>query len=76
MNDKNLDRQADNMLDNVNETISLLVRKIEQLEKDLIEMQNCEESIKLAFDKGYKIGLKDGFISEEKKISFKNKNHE
>jgi hypothetical protein len=49
-------------------SIEYLVKKINQLEKDLIEMQNCEESIKLAFDKGYKIGLKDGLISEEKKI--------
>jgi hypothetical protein len=45
--------------------IEYLVKKINQLEKDLIEIQNCEESIKLAFDKGYKIGLKDGLISEK-----------
>jgi hypothetical protein len=49
-------------------SIEHLVKKINQLEKDLIEIQNCEESIKLAFDKGYKIGLKDGLISEEQKI--------
>jgi hypothetical protein len=54
MNDKNLDRQADNMLDNVNETISLLVRKIEELEKDLIELEKQnEESLKVAYNKGY-----------------------
>jgi hypothetical protein len=46
-------------------SIEYLVKKINQLEKDLIEIQNCEESIKLAFDKGYKIGLKDGLISEK-----------
>jgi hypothetical protein len=49
-------------------SIEHLVKKINQLEKDLIEIQNCEESIKLAFDKGYKIGLKDGLISKEQKI--------
>ena len=43
MNDKNLDRQAENMLDNVNETISLLVRKIEKLEQDLIESEKQHE---------------------------------
>jgi uncharacterized protein (UPF0335 family) len=54
MNDKNLDRQADNMLDNVNETISLLVRKIEELEQDLIELEKQhEESLKVAYNKGY-----------------------
>jgi hypothetical protein len=54
MNDKNLDRQADNMLDNVNDTISLLVRKIEELEQDLIELENQhEQSLKVAYNKGY-----------------------
>jgi hypothetical protein len=54
MNDKNLDRQADNMLDNVNDTISLLVRKIEELENDLIELEKQhEQSLKVAYNKGY-----------------------
>jgi uncharacterized protein (UPF0335 family) len=54
MNDKNLDRQADNMLDNVNDTISLLVRKIEELEQDLLELEKQhEESLKVAYNKGY-----------------------
>jgi uncharacterized protein (UPF0335 family) len=54
MNDKNLDRQADNMLDNVNDTISLLVRKIEELENDLIELEKQhEEYLKVAYNKGY-----------------------
>jgi uncharacterized protein (UPF0335 family) len=54
MNDKNLDRQADNMLYNVNETISLLVRKIEELEQDLVELEKQhEESLKVAYNKGY-----------------------
>ena len=73
MNDKNLDRQADNMLDNVNETISLLVRKIEELEQDLIDLEKQhEQSLKVAFEKGYEEGVKytDGLISEEKKFPF------
>ena len=73
MNDKNLDRQADNMLDNVNDTISLLVRKIEELENDLIELEKQhEQSLKVAFEKGYEEGVKytDGLISEEKKFPF------
>jgi hypothetical protein len=54
MNEKNLDRQADNMLDNVNDTISLLVRKIEELEQDLIELEKQhEQSLKVAYNKGY-----------------------
>ena len=60
MNDKNLDRQADNMLDNVNDTISLLIRKIEELEQDLIELEKQhEESLKVAYNEGYAIGYKD-----------------
>jgi hypothetical protein len=73
MNDRNLDRQAGNMLDNVNETISLLVRKIEELEQDLIELEKQhEQSLKVAFEKGYEEGVKytDGLISEEKKFPF------
>jgi DNA repair exonuclease SbcCD ATPase subunit len=55
-------------------SIEYLVKKINQLEQDLIEVEkHREESIKLAFDKGYKIGLKDGFISEEKKFHLKTK---
>jgi uncharacterized protein (UPF0335 family) len=54
MNDKNLDRQADNLLVEVNDTISLLVRKIEELEQDLIELEKQhEESLKVAYNKGY-----------------------
>jgi hypothetical protein len=60
MNDKNLDRQADNLLDNVNDTISLLVRKIEELEQDLIELEKQhEESLKVAFNEGYAKGYTD-----------------
>jgi hypothetical protein len=42
------------MLDNVNDTISLLVRKIEELEQDLIELEKQhEQSLKVAYNKGY-----------------------
>jgi archaellum component FlaC len=71
MNDKNLDRQADNMLDNVNETISLLVRKIEELEQDLIELEKLYEQVKSdrdkAFDKGYDQGVK---FTDDKRFPF------
>lgn len=69
MKDKHLDRQADNLLDNVNDTICLLIRKIEELENDLIELEKQhEQSLKVAFEKGYEEGVKytDGLISEEK----------
>ena len=73
MNDKNLDRQVDKMFDKVNDTIYLLVRKIEELEQDLIELEKQhEQSLKVAFEKGYEEGVKytDGLISEEKKFPF------
>tara|TARA_R110000822_G_scaffold84954_2_gene199212 strand:- start:3671 stop:3889 length:219 start_codon:yes stop_codon:yes gene_type:complete len=69
MNDKHLDRQTDNMLDNVNDTIYLLVKKIETLENDLLELEKQhEQSLKVAFEKGYEEGVKytDGLISDEK----------
>jgi len=69
MNDKNLDRQADNLLDNVNDTICLLIRKIEELENDLVELEKQhEQSLKVAFEKGYEEGVKytDGLIKDEK----------
>lgn len=69
MKDKHLDRQADNLLDNVNDTICLLIRKIEELENDLIEVEkHREQSLKESFEKGYEEGVKytDGLISDEK----------
>jgi hypothetical protein len=69
MNDKHLDRQADNLLDNVNDTICLLIRKIEELENDLVELEKQhEQSLKVAFEKGYEEGVKytDGLIKDEK----------
>jgi len=73
MNDKNLDRQADNMLDNVNETISLLIRKIEELEQDLIELEKQhEQSLKVEFEKGFDEGVKhiNQLIMSDEKFSF------
>ena len=69
MNDKHLERQADNLLDNVNDTICLFIRKIEELENDLLELEKQhEQSLKVAFEKGYEEGVKytDGLISEER----------
>jgi phage shock protein A len=69
MNDRHLERQVDNLLDNVNDTIYLLVKKIENMENDLIELEKQhEQSLKESFEKGYEEGVKytDGLISDEK----------
>ena len=69
MNDKHLDRQVDNLLDNVNDTIYLLVKRIENMENDLLELEKQhEQSLKEAFEKGYEEGVNytDGIISDEK----------
>jgi predicted nucleic acid-binding Zn-ribbon protein len=50
-------------------SIEYLVKKINQLEQDLIEVEkHREESIKLAYEKGYQEGVKytDGIISDER----------
>jgi hypothetical protein len=50
-------------------SIEYLVKKINQLEKDLIEVEkHREESIKLAYEKGYQEGVKytDEIISDER----------
>jgi hypothetical protein len=73
MNDKNLDRQADNMLDNVNDTISLLVRKIEELEQDLIAAEeHRKRSVKVEFEKGFDEGVKhiNQLIMSDEKFPF------
>jgi hypothetical protein len=73
MNDKNLDRQADNMLYNVNDTISILVRKIEELEQDLIELEKQhEQSLKVEFEKGFDEGVKhiNQLIMSDEKFPF------
>ena len=69
MNDKNLERRIDFMIDNVQDTIYLLTKKIEELENDLIELdKQHEQSLKVAFEKGYEEGVKytDGLISDER----------
>ena len=69
MNDRHLERQVDNLLDNVNDTIYLLVKKIENMENDLIEIEKQhEQSLKESFEKGYEEGVKytDGLIKDEK----------
>ena len=60
MNDKHLDRKANDLLDFVNDTIILLANKIEELENDLIELEKQhEQSLKEAFKKGYDEGYTD-----------------
>jgi len=69
MNDRHLERQVDNLLDNVNDTFCLLIRKIEELENDLIEIKKIrEQSLKESFEKGYEEGVKytDGLISDQR----------
>ena len=69
MNDKNLERRIDFMIDNVQDTIYLLTKKIEELENDLVELEKQhEQSLKVAFEKGYEEGVKytDGLISDER----------
>ena len=69
MNDKNLERQIDFLLENVQDTIYLLSRKIETLENDSVELKKqYEQSLKEAYEKGYEEGVKytDRLIKEEK----------
>ena len=62
MKDKHLDRQADNLLDNVDDTICLLIKKIEELEDDLVELEKQhEQSLKVTFEKGYEEGCLKGY---------------
>jgi FKBP-type peptidyl-prolyl cis-trans isomerase 2 len=73
MNDKNLDKQVDNMFDKVNDTIYLLVRKIEELEQDLIELEKQhEQSLKVEFEKGFGEGVKhiNQLIMSDEKFPF------
>lgn len=69
MNDSNLERRIDFMIDNVQDTIYLLTKKIEELENDLVELEKQhEQSLKVAFEKGYEEGVKytDGLIKDKK----------
>jgi hypothetical protein len=69
MNDKHLIRQIDSATREVNLIFDILVNKIEELENDLFELEKQhEQSLKVAFEKGYEEGVKytDGLISEER----------
>jgi hypothetical protein len=50
-------------------SIKYLIKKINQLEKDLIQAEeHRKKSLKIEFEKGYEEGVKytDGLISEER----------
>jgi len=50
-------------------SIEYLIKKLYQLERDLIELEKQhEQSLKLAYEKGYQEGVKytDGIISDER----------
>ena len=69
MNDKYLERALDNISTEINDIFIMLKQKIEELENDLIELEEQhEQSLKVAFEKGYEEGVKytDGLISDEK----------
>ena len=69
MNDKYLERALDNISTEINDIFIMLKQKIEELENDLIELdEQHEQSLKVAFEKGYEEGVKytDGLISDEK----------
>jgi len=69
MNDKNLERALNNVLSEVADICYMLTQKIEELENDLVELEKQhEQSLKVAFEKGYEEGVKytDGLISEER----------
>ncbi len=69
MNSKDLERALDDISSDINEVFILLIQKIEELENDLIEIEKIrEQSLKEAYEKGYKEGVKytDGLIKEEK----------
>jgi phage shock protein A len=69
MNDKNLERALNNVLSEVADICYMLTQKIEELENDLVELEKQhEQSLKVAFEKGYEEGVKytDGLISNER----------
>ena len=69
MNDKHLERALNNISSEINDIFILIKQKIEELENDLIELESQhEQSLKVAFEKGYEEGVKytDGLISEER----------
>ena len=69
MNDKHLERALDNISSEINDIFILLTQKIEELENDLVDLEKQhEQSLKVAFEKGYEEGVKytDGLISDER----------
>lgn len=69
MNDKHLERALNNISSEINDIFILLTQKIEELENDLVELEKQhEQSLKVAFEKGYEEGVKytDGLIKDEK----------
>ena len=69
MENKNLERIVDNALFEINDIITILKINIESLENDLLELEKQhEQSLKVAFEKGYEEGVKytDGLISDER----------
>ena len=62
MNDKHLIRQIDSATRDVNLIFDILVNKIEELENDLVELEKQhEQSLKVAFEKGYEEGCLKGY---------------
>jgi phage shock protein A len=69
MNDKYLEKALDNISTEINDIFVMLKQKIEELENDLVELdEQHEQSLKVAFEKGYEEGVKytDGLISDER----------
>ena len=69
MEDKSLQRALDNISSDIQDVFVLLRQKIEELENDLVELEKQhEQSLKVAFEKGYEEGVKytDGIISDER----------
>jgi hypothetical protein len=77
MNDKSLERVLEYILNDMNEVFILLTKKIEELEQDLIELEkHREESIKLAYKKGYEDGSKYTNKIWQRRISILKNYHE
>ena len=69
MNDKHLERALNNISTEIIDIFIMLKQKIEELENDLVELEKQhEQSLKVAFEKGYEEGVKytDGLIKDEK----------
>ena len=74
MNDKNLDRALNNVLSEVADVCYLLTQKIEELENDLVELEKQhEQSLKVAFEKGYEEGCLKGYNDHVKLTNTLNK---